>query len=90
MNNEEECIPGFIDPDDGEEAVYSMLHCPVKQYANNVTRSGKETLRGLRLLRKSLMNCEICSAFGQCQLREHFNMQVDQVIAQIVEEWGWD
>jgi len=77
------------DPDAVEKATFSMQHCPVNQYANNVLRSSKETRRALRRLRQILMNCDICPAIEQCDLREHFNMQVDQAIAQINEEWGW-
>ena len=81
--------PKSADPDSAERAVFSMQHCLVTQQANNVLRSGKETQRALRRLRQSLLNCEICPAFEECELREQFNLQVDQVIAEINEEWGW-
>lgn len=81
--------PETVDPDSVERASFSMQHCTVTQKANTVLRSGKETQRALRRLRQSLMNCDVCPAFEQCELREQFNLQVDQVIAEINEEWGW-
>lgn len=81
--------PESTDQNSVERAVFSMQHCPVTQQANNVLRSTKETRRALRRLRQSLMNCDRCSAIEHCELRDHFNMQVDQAIAQINEEWGW-
>ena len=79
----------LADPDSAERAVFSMQHCLVTQQANYVLRSSKETQRALRRLRQSLLNCEICPAFEECELREQFNLQVDLVIAEINEEWGW-
>ncbi len=79
----------LADPDSAERAVFSMQHCLVTQQANNVLRSSKETQRALRRLRQSLLNCEICPAFEECELREQFNLQVDLVMAEINEEWGW-
>jgi len=81
--------PDSADQISVERAAFSMQHCPVIQQANNVVRSSKETRRALRRLRQSLMNCDICPALEQCDLREHFNMQVDKAISQINEEWGW-
>ena len=77
------------DQESVERAALSMQHCPVTQQANNVVRSSKETRRALRQLRQNLMNCETCPAFGKCELREQFSIQVDQAITQINEEWGW-
>jgi hypothetical protein len=81
--------PESTNPDSVEKEVFSMQQCLVKQQANNVLRTSKETQRALRRLRQSLLNCELCSAFVHCEMREHFNLQVDTVIAQINEEWGW-
>jgi hypothetical protein len=77
------------DPDPVDEKVFSMQQCLIFQDANNVLRTSKDTLRALRSLRQSLLNCEICPAIKQCELRENFNVQVDLVIAEINEEWGW-
>jgi len=81
--------PKSADGDSAERAVFSMQHCLVTQQANNVLRSSKETQRALRSLRQSLLNCETCSAYEECELREEFNLQVDIVIAEINDEWGW-
>ena len=81
--------PDSADPDSDERIVFSMQHCLITQQTYNVMRSSKETQRALRRLRQSLLNCEICPAFEECELREQFNLQVDLVIAEINEEWGW-
>lgn len=81
--------PKSVDPDSAEREVFSMKHCLVTQQASNVLRSSKETQRALRHLRQSLLNCEICPVFEECEMREQFNLQVDLVIAEINEEWGW-
>jgi len=89
MNDSSRFIPESGDQESVEKADFSMQHCPVIQQANNVVRSSKETRRALHQLRQSLMNCETCPAFGKCELREQFSIQVDQAITQINEEWGW-
>ena len=81
--------PESADPDPVEKGVFSMQRCLIYQEANNVLRTSTETVRALRRLRQSLMNCDICPVIEQCELREDFNLQVDQVIAEINEEWGW-
>jgi hypothetical protein len=81
--------PESTDPDPVERAVFSMQLCRVSQQTNQVLRSSNETLHALRRLRQCLLNCDICPALEQCELREHFNLQIDLVIAEINEEWGW-
>ncbi|MFC1922776.1 hypothetical protein ACFLY4_05750 [Chloroflexota bacterium] len=76
-------------PESVERAAFSMRHCPITNLTNNVLRASKETQRALRQLRQSLMDCHVCTAYENCELREHLNMQVDQVISEINEEWGW-
>jgi hypothetical protein len=89
MSNLSSSNPKSADPDSTERAAFSMQHCLVTQQANNVLRSSNEIQRALRRLRQSLLNCEICPAFEECELREQFNLQVDMVIAEVNEEWGW-
>jgi hypothetical protein len=79
--------PAEIDLSDVE--AFSMQHCPIIQQANQVLRSSKETQRALRRFQESLMNCDVCLAIDRCELREHFNIQVDRAIAEVLEEWGW-
>ena len=67
----------------------TMQNCPVIQQTNKVLRSSKDTKRGLQFLRNSLMNCDACKEYEICELRERLNSQVDNVIAEIIEEWGW-
>lgn len=77
------------DPDSDERAVLILQNCLVPQQANYVLKASKETQGALRRLRQSLLNCEMCTAFEECELREQFNLQVDLVIAETNEEWGW-
>ena len=66
-----------------------MQHCIIQQDSNDVLITSKVVQRALRRLRQSLLNCEICPEIHQCELRESFNGQVNLVIAEINEEWGW-
>lgn len=68
---------------------YPIKHCPVVLHAQTVLRSGEETIRAMRRFRSSLMECENCPAISNCTLREKLNNEVDIVIAEIIDEWGW-
>ncbi len=81
--------PEPADSDSSELEAFSMQHCPVTQHAKSALLSSKETRRALRQLRQSLLNCELCPAIKQCELREDFNLQLDIAVAEINEEWGW-
>lgn len=63
--------------------------CPVEKHANAVLRSGRETIRAMRRLRRSLLNCSACPVYDQCEFLEQFNQQVDAVISELTETWGW-
>ncbi len=67
----------------------SLRNCPVAVRAGIVLETSEETIKALQSLRQSLLNCEFCPAFEKCELREQFNNQVNQVISEINEEWGW-
>jgi hypothetical protein len=68
---------------------YPIKRCPVVFHAKTVLRSGEETLHAMRQFRRSLMECENCPAIRDCKLREKLNNEVDIVIAEIIDEWGW-
>ena len=68
---------------------YPLKHCPIVLQARTVLQSSEETLQAMREFRRSLMECENCPAFSDCKLREQLNNQVDIVIAEIIDEWGW-
>lgn len=89
MNDSKNPYQDLNDSPLSEEAKMAMRHCPVARQANNVVRSSKETLRAIRRLRRSLLECQRCPAFVDCELREQFNQEVDVVIAEILDEWGW-
>lgn len=89
MNDAKRTKSESADPKSVKRDEFTMQHCLLTQHTNKVLRSGKETQQALRHLRQSLLNCETCSAYEECELREEFNLQVDIVIAEINEEWGW-
>jgi hypothetical protein len=89
MNDFPRFLPDSDDRHKAENGVFSMQHCFIQQEANDVLKTSRVTLRALRRLRQSLLNCEICPEIEQCELRENFNAQIDLVIAEINEEWGW-
>jgi hypothetical protein len=89
MSDFESNTPESEDSDSLELEAFSTGYCPVTQCAKNALLASKETQHALRQLRQSLLNCEICPAFKQCELREDFNLQIDIAIAEINEEWGW-
>jgi hypothetical protein len=43
----------------------------------------------MRRLRRSLLNCSACPVYDQCEFLEQFNQQVDAVISELTETWGW-
>ena len=47
------------------------------------------TRSALQQLRDLLISCQICPAVDKCDLCEHFNLQVDQSLAEINDDWGW-
>ena len=89
MNDARRIKSDSADPLSVNKDEFTMQHCLLTQQTNKVLRSGKETQRALRHLRHRLLNCETCSVYGECELREEFNLQVDIVIAEINDEWGW-
>jgi hypothetical protein len=72
-----------------KKKAYALQPCPVALQTNEVLRSSQETALAMSELRRTFMECEHCPAFGDCELREEFNKQVDMAIAELLEEWGW-
>lgn len=89
MSSFESMTPDHIDFESEEKDSFSMQQCPVAEHANNALKSSKETRQAIRLLRHTLLNCDMCPLLSRCELREEFNVQIDLVIAEILEEWGW-
>ena len=71
------------------EARSAIQNCPIAQSADKALRASKATRLALHRLRESLINCTSCPIYGSCELGEHFNLLVDQAVAEIIEEWGW-
>jgi hypothetical protein len=74
-------------PDDEDSA--GSQDCPVMEQANIALKSSEETRQDIRLLREALLDCSSCPEFSRCELQEKFSLQIDLVIAEINEEWGW-
>ena len=75
--------------DHNNDDYLAKQHCPINEQANIALKSSNETRQAIRILRESLLNCSVCPHFHQCELQEEFNLQIDLVIAEINEEWGW-
>ena len=67
----------------------SSINCPVILQFDVLLRSIEESLRALRRFQRNMMNCRICPEIINCELLEEMNLQIDEVIAEIVEKWGW-
>ena len=89
MNNFDDLNPDQTSSNPIEEESFAMQHSKVKEQAVFALKSCNETQRALQSLREALLNCGICPHFYQCELQEDFNLQIDMVIADINEEWGW-
>ena len=72
-----------------ENGVSAIQNCPIAQYTEQAQRASKATLLALQRLRECLINCASCPDSRSCELHEHFNLLVDQSVAEIIEEWGW-
>lgn len=67
----------------------TLQPCPVAKQTKKVLQSSQEIALAMSELRRLFMECEHCPAFGNCDLREEFNKQVDLAIAELLDEWGW-
>jgi hypothetical protein len=47
------------------------------------------TCKIANLIEQALRSCSECSIVARCEQREQFNLQVDQAVSRIIEEWGW-
>lgn len=67
----------------------SYPNCPVIVQFEVLLRSIEESLHALRRYQRNIVNCRICPELVHCELIEEMNLQIDAVMAEIVEEWGW-
>lgn len=63
------------------------LACPVRVSTRRVTSQSRDLKRALRRLREDLRACRRCQRAASCSFLKAFNAQVDQAIAEVVEEW---
>lgn len=83
-------MPYFFDGSNSEdEDSAGSQDCPVMEQAIIALKSSEETRKAIRILRETLLDCSTCPEFFRCEMQEEFNLQIDQVIAEINEEWGW-
>lgn len=75
--------------DHNDDDSLAKQHCPIKEQANIALKSSNEARHALRRFRESLLSCDVCPHFHECELQEEFNLQIDLVVAEINEEWGW-
>ena len=73
-----------------ESAISGIQYCPIARFAHQALHASKTTQLALHNLREScFINCANCPVSRSCELSEHFNLLVDQAVAEILEEWGW-
>ena len=65
-------------------------HCPLSHYAEQARKAGVNLLRAMRQLQRSAAACPACPRQAGCCLREVFNAEIDELIAEINEEWAAD
>lgn len=63
--------------------------CTIRTAGEQTLAACATTRSALQQLRDHLISCQICPAVDKCDLWEHFNLQVDQSIAEINDDWGW-
>jgi hypothetical protein len=87
-----------INPNYGSDAEFPGLPegtfpvnptCKIANLIEQALRSCSATRDALSQLRESLISCSECSIVARCEQREQFNLQVDQAVSRIIEEWGW-
>jgi hypothetical protein len=89
MNAMDSFTPDQFESDSNNEDLIKMQHCPVRGQAKVALKSSRETQHAIRELRETLLNCGFCPVVNQCEFQEEFNLQIDMVIEEINEEWGW-
>ncbi|MGW8227034.1 MAG: hypothetical protein ACWGOY_14935 [Anaerolineales bacterium] len=77
-------IPGFL-----EETITINPACEIANLIEQVLHTCSATRDALSQLRETLISCSDCANVASCELREQFNLQVDQAVSMIIEEWGW-
>jgi hypothetical protein len=64
-------------------------NCTITTAGERCLAACGRTKSALQQLRDLLISCQICPAVDKCDLSEHFNLQVDQSLAEINDDWGW-
>ena len=67
----------------------NAANCMITTAAEQTLAACASTRTALQQLRDHLIGCQICPAVDKCDLYEHFNLKVDQSLAEINDEWGW-
>lgn len=63
--------------------------CPLDREGQDVIRQGQELVRRLRRLKRQLAVCQACELVDTCPVIQAFNAQVQAVILELTEAWGW-
>jgi hypothetical protein len=62
-------------------------NCPVKAETRRVVELSRETVHGLRRLRRSLHACPSCLRRQHCPFLLSFHGQVNTAIQEVLQEW---
>jgi len=62
-------------------------HCSVSHSADQARKAGRNLLRAIHQLQRSVAACQACPLKTGC-LQQAFNTEIDALIAEINEEWA--
>ena len=65
-----------------------MLNCPIKHELVRATNLGGEFSKSMALVREKIDLCEKCKELKTCSVKKEFDSMVDEVIAELNDEWG--
>ena len=65
----------------------NRLDCPVYWQASQTLNTARQLAISLRRLRRALKACRRCLMAQNCPVAQNFNRQLQDVLAEIAEEW---
>ncbi|RPI81982.1 MAG: hypothetical protein EHM41_19525 [Chloroflexi bacterium] len=64
-----------------------MMQCPLRRETEHALQMGRNMLKALRKIHRSLKACKECPAGDDCELKQSFSDQVNEAISEISGEW---
>ncbi len=66
----------------------TRVNCPVRIPFDDALKSAEAFGKAIRLLRRSLLNCDQCSGVDECPIRKQVGEAIDIAIQEVTDEWG--